>query len=255
MAPRRVCAAIYLASADQLVATTPGGAGRPARGRTPPVPRACALSCGSARDGGGPYLRPKSRIGVLLPEYPGIMASVTGWANTVLISALTSSLVALGIEWFAKPRLEARKERLLRLHHARQTFEANVLTVLANSAKVSAAAGQRLPYDPKKEGTRRAFREEIARAVQQIDHATIEMSDNLAAYGLNYPTARIQNLIVRYVATARGTQLSSRTQVEKAEALTEITAPLHTWLFTRWWRFKSRYRAFMELPKTLAKYE
>jgi hypothetical protein len=59
-------------------------------------------------------------------------------------------VVALGIEWLAKPRLEARKERILQLHRVRRTFEADVLAVLANSAKLSEAAAQRLPGDLKK---------------------------------------------------------------------------------------------------------
>jgi len=31
----------------------------------------------------------------------------------VAVSALTSALVALGVEWLTKPRLEARKQRVL----------------------------------------------------------------------------------------------------------------------------------------------
>ncbi len=59
---------------------------------------------------------------------------VNDWANTVLVSALTSGLVALGIEWLAKPRLEAREERLLRLHCARQAFEARLRSGAAAAA-------------------------------------------------------------------------------------------------------------------------
>ncbi|WP_205326929.1 hypothetical protein [Glycomyces sp. YM15] len=35
---------------------------------------------------------------------------------TAIISASTAAVVALGIEWFAKPSLEARKERILEQH-------------------------------------------------------------------------------------------------------------------------------------------
>lgn len=182
------------------------------------------------------------------------MYDVHDWANTVLVSALTSGVVALGIEWLAKPRLEARKERILQLHRARWTFEADVLAVLANSAKLSEAVAQRLPRDLKEE-VRRAIRDEIGRAVQQLDNATREMSDTLADYGFTYPTAQVQGRIVQYVSTARGIQISDRTLAEKAEILKEITAPLHTWLFGPRWRFRSRYRALMELPGILAKYD
>jgi hypothetical protein len=60
---------------------------------------------------------------------------------------------------------------------------------------------------------------------------------------------------MRYVSTARGIQISDRTLAEKAEILKDITAPLHTWLFSPRWRFRSRYLAFMELPGILAKYD
>ncbi|MCD0446375.1 hypothetical protein LO763_22425 [Glycomyces sp. A-F 0318] len=35
---------------------------------------------------------------------------------TAIISAVTAAVVALGLEWFAKPTLEARKERILKRH-------------------------------------------------------------------------------------------------------------------------------------------
>jgi hypothetical protein len=35
----------------------------------------------------------------------------------LLAAALVSATVALGVEWLAKPRLEARKERILRRYH------------------------------------------------------------------------------------------------------------------------------------------
>jgi hypothetical protein len=175
------------------------------------------------------------------------------WAGTVFIAALTSGLVALGIEWLAKPRLEARKERLLHLHRARQTFQANVVRLLADWARVSAAAALPLPRDLKSE-VRRAARGEVNRAVQRIDYVTKEMADKLEDYALTYGTASVRDLVLEYVAVARGVQLSDRTQVEKAEILKEISAPLHTVLFGRW-RFVSRWRALTDLPKAMAKYD
>lgn len=37
---------------------------------------------------------------------------------TAIISASTAAVIALGIEWFAKPTLDARKERILNRHEA-----------------------------------------------------------------------------------------------------------------------------------------
>ncbi|MEV6515032.1 hypothetical protein AB0M37_04500 [Micromonospora chalcea] len=40
-----------------------------------------------------------------------------------LVSALTSAVVTLGVEWLAKPTLEARKERILAKHRARASVK------------------------------------------------------------------------------------------------------------------------------------
>src|SRR5260370_24135917 len=39
--------------------------------------------------------------------------------GSLLAAALVSATVALGVEWLAKPRLEVRKERILRRYQAR----------------------------------------------------------------------------------------------------------------------------------------
>lgn len=174
-------------------------------------------------------------------------------SGTILVSAITSALVTLAIEWLAKPRLEARKERILALHHARRVFEKNVVTVLGNSAKLSTDAASQLPRDISVE-LHRTIREEINRSATRVEDTTREMVDNLADYLLTYPTDRTRNLISRYVYIARGIAMSSRTQVEKGEILKEIMGPLYTWLFVRR-RPVSRVRAVLEIPKILDKYD
>jgi hypothetical protein len=45
---------------------------------------------------------------------------------TVLVSALVAAVVTLGIEYFAKPSLEARKDRIVERARRRRTIEANL---------------------------------------------------------------------------------------------------------------------------------
>jgi hypothetical protein len=172
--------------------------------------------------------------------------------TSVLVSALTSAFVTLAVEWLAKPRLEARKERLLTLHRGRRTFEKNLLIILGNAAKLATGAAHGIPRGTEEE-LRRAIRGEADRAAAQIEAATKDMSDNLMDYVLTYATDRIRNLIIRYVFTARVIAISTRTQVEKAEILKEITTPINTWLFAKH-RPVARARAFAELPTVLEKH-
>lgn len=199
-------------------------AARPGQCREPEVPRS------SQSDGGGHYAH----------------------MGSLFSTVLTSAFVALAVEWLAKPRLEARKERLLALYRARRAFEKNLLIILGNAAKLATGAANGIPRGTDEE-LRRAIRAEADRAASQIDAATKDMSDNVMDYVLTYSTDRIRNLIIRYVFTTRGISISSRTRVEKAEMLKEVTAPINTWLFARR-RLIARARAFTELPKILDKY-
>jgi hypothetical protein len=173
------------------------------------------------------------------------MGSLVG---TVLVPAITSAFVMLAYEWLAKPRLEARKERL----RARRDFEKNLHVILGNASKLATGAAHGIPRGTEEE-LRLAIRAEADCAATQIVAATKDMSDNLMDYVKTYYTDRIRNLIVRYVFTARAISISTRSQVEKAEILKEVTIPINTWLFARW-RYITRAQAFEELPKVLDKY-
>jgi len=103
------------------------------------------------------------------------MGSLVG--TSVLVSAFTSTLVALAVEWMAKPRLEARKEQLLALHRGRRTFEKNLHIILGNAAKLATGAAHGIPRGTEEE-LRRAIRAEADRAASHVEAATKDMSDN-----------------------------------------------------------------------------
>jgi hypothetical protein len=56
--------------------------------------------------------------------------------ETVLIAALTSAAVALAIEWAAKPRLEARKDRILELSKAKRAMELHLSIIVGLSGSL-----------------------------------------------------------------------------------------------------------------------
>lgn len=55
---------------------------------------------------------------------------------TVLIAALTSAAVALAIEWAAKPRLEARKDRILEQSRAKREIELQLQIIVSLSGSL-----------------------------------------------------------------------------------------------------------------------
>ncbi len=57
--------------------------------------------------------------------------------ETVLISAITSAGVALSIEWAAKPRLEARKERILEVAKAKRDIKQNLSIIVIIGSSLS----------------------------------------------------------------------------------------------------------------------
>ena len=65
------------------------------------------------------------------------MIEVMSNFETVLISAITSAGVALSIEWAAKPRLEARKERILEQAKAKRDIEQNLSIIIIIGSSLS----------------------------------------------------------------------------------------------------------------------
>jgi hypothetical protein len=171
----------------------------------------------------------------------------------ILVSALTSAVVALGIEWLAKPRLEARKERLLSARRARFTFESRLLRI-----EVIAAMWKDLPPNPAPRaspGERERLRAELSRGMAEVDGITRELVDEVGSYALTYVgwnvpggVGPVPTLITRYVTLARGLVISDRTSNEKLRLLHDMTEPLRYFLFSGRSHLAKRIRALQSLP-------
>lgn len=177
--------------------------------------------------------------------------------STVLISALVSGVVAIGIELVAKPRMDARKERILNDHRNRRKFEDNLLRLRVMSGMwTESDYPENLTVEQ-----RERVEGEIERTIQRMDDVTREMVDDLGFYALTYLNVRIPRvdttmpkLISRYAYAVRGVQLSERSFKVKAKILHELTVPIHTYLFGSKWHPSRRINALVELPKLLDKY-
>jgi hypothetical protein len=167
---------------------------------------------------------------------------------TVAVSALTSGVVALGIEYVAKPRLEARKEELLELHRRRRELKAMLLKIMTLSAMWG-------PYAARGASE---LDSEMARAREHLDSMTRQLWDDIEWYAGSFPSLTVRgqpparDLVIKYIFSARAVFLSDLPEAEKLRILGEITEPLQVGLSNRW--PGTRARAFVKLPAVLDKY-
>jgi hypothetical protein len=103
-------------------------------GRTglPPLDRSWATSGGrSLGKERGPPRAASSHSDPLVHPMIGVM-------RTFIVPALVAAVVALGIEYLAKPRLEVRKERILARHRDTRTAIGNINSLLYVCGRLSA---------------------------------------------------------------------------------------------------------------------
>lgn len=187
------------------------------------------------------------------PGHSGFMSTV----STVLTSAVVSGAVALFFEWVAKPRMDARKERVLRVISNRRTFEDNLLRL-----DVASAVLNQFKYPPNaSRDTKDALDAERRRYLQQMDSATQSMMDEIGFFALTYASVKLPRLgisipemISRYVFCVRAVYLSGRSYTRKAEIIQELTVPMRTYLFGSKLHPIRRMNASAEMPELLNKY-
>jgi hypothetical protein len=185
------------------------------------------------------------------------MMQTMSTVSTVVTAAVVSAVVSIFFEWVAKPRMDARKERILNDIGNRRKFENSLL-------RLDIASGMWAQFKYPANATRQtkeAIDAERQRAYKQIDDATKEMVDNLGFYALTYVGIRlpwlntsIPEMISRYVYCVRGVYLSNRTYTAKAEIIHKLTEPMREYLFGGKLHWARRVDALIEMPKLLDEY-
>jgi hypothetical protein len=170
-------------------------------------------------------------------------------SSTILISAATSGFVTLAIEWLAKPRLEARKERILAAHRARRQLSEAMLTIGVAAARLNR---QRLPSDMPVE-QRRSLLADEQRAADSIDRLTLDLVERLGEFAGTYAWHG-RDLVIKYVSVMRGVVLSSRSRAEKAQIVIECTSPMATFLFGSGLRPVGRIKSLFKVQGLLARH-
>jgi hypothetical protein len=106
------------------------------------------------------------------------MMDAMSTVSNLVSSAVVAGVVTIGLEWVAKPRMDARKERILETIRSSRKFENNLLKL-----EVTAGMWAQHQYPPNAtRATKEAIDVERQRAFQQIDDTTREMVDDLGFY-------------------------------------------------------------------------
>ncbi len=127
--------------------------------------------------------------------------------GSLLAAALVSAAVALSVEWFAKPRLEARKERILGRYRARDNVWRALNSILLAAAMMKSARTQMDDIQAAGAG--------VVPATRALEEAFREV--------MPFTGGRIIDLMASYVGTVRGVMESDRTWREKGELLAACT--------------------------------
>jgi hypothetical protein len=174
----------------------------------------------------------------------------TGVWSTIGLTVLTALFATMAVEWLAKPRLEARKERVL--GHPRKRDE------LAPAVLKLGFAAQFLTVDMPTDLPTRARENLLAerrRTYARMQSITAELADGLVSYADLYFGPLI-DLVPLYITHVQGVIMSARIQVKQARMLSELTMP--TYLILRpprmWmvWRWPALIRAPAELRRLIA---
>jgi len=124
-------------------------------------------------------------------------------------------------------------KRLQAAYDSRDRFGDSVLDILALCANLEKAHVQSGIKDP----LRSRLQDERDRWLGQIDETTTWLVDHWQRFVLGYLGRRdVRNLLVRYVADARGLWLSDRPLEERVRMLKELTEHIQTIYFERRWR-------------------
>ncbi|MET9339257.1 hypothetical protein [Nonomuraea sp. NPDC003804] len=133
--------------------------------------------------------------------------------TTVLTSAVVSAFVALAIEWAAKPRLEARKERILAVQRARFAAIDACREILMRLGGITT----RNPFARSPE--REKFIAEMTRMRSEIVDLSRTLQDHLVVSGI-HQSALGRELYGRLVGRVRGAAISEKTNDQVVEELT-----------------------------------
>jgi hypothetical protein len=168
------------------------------------------------------------------------------WA-TVETAAVTAGVVTMLVEYAAKPRLEARKERILAAHRHRR----DLLHLIADLTQSAIFLSEEIPAgaDPQLQDR---FRAERQRQTERLQAKTIELFDNVnTRYSASY-VGPIRNRVIAYASCVFGVVISPRSRHRKAEIIGGLGEAILGILSPQWWRPDRLHDARTRLAELIA---
>jgi hypothetical protein len=178
---------------------------------------------------------------------------VINWdtVRTSLVGAVFAAIfVTLFIEYLAKPRLEARKDRILAIMRARREF----LAAITNISMAAQLLLLDVPRNADRE-IREKFRLERQRQYERLQESVLKLFDNVGEFGAIYRGAKMRDTIVHYVMCLYGLTMSKRTRRAQAEAMLGMAIPAAKTFEPRLLHLWSWARAFLELQRRISDIE
>lgn len=154
-----------------------------------------------------------------------------GSVANLLVAALVSAVVALGVEWLAKPRLEARKERLLQRFGAHHEVRRLLDDILFDATKLTVYAST-------------ATQDDDARQVADRVVATTQSLEEAFREVMSFTRDEIIAVLARYVGFVNGVMRSDRGVQDKGDLIVTWTPVIidvlggrhQGWLYWAGWR-------------------
>ncbi|WP_117214942.1 hypothetical protein [Allorhizocola rhizosphaerae] len=157
------------------------------------------------------------------PDRLAHAASLTD-VNAIVASVITAVITTLVVEYAAKPRLEVRKDRILRRRRAHEALGAKNIDLAIWAQYVMLELPKELTGE-----TRENVLADKRRAYERMRTIIEELSDDIGMHASYHPPAR--GLMVEYLAHLRGVTLASVSWTRKAEAIYKVAEPM-AWLLT-----------------------
>jgi hypothetical protein len=167
--------------------------------------------------------------------------------NTVQTAAATAGVVTLLVEYVAKPRMEARKERILAAHRSRR----ELLDLIADLTQSAGVIGTEIPTGADRK-LQDKIRDERRRQLERLETKAIDLFDNVnTRYSASY-VGPIRDQVVAYASCVYGILLSPMSQRRKAELITSLGEAMIGILAPNWWRPTRHSEARTKLSALIA---
>lgn len=140
---------------------------------------------------------------------------MTHTVANLLDAALVSAVVALGVEWLAKPRLEVRKERILRRYHARDELRRLLDGILFDATKLK-----------RQNPATDAGGEQVRQAADAIVTTIQSLEEVFRTELMPFADEQRTGLLADYVGFVRDVMTSTRTARERGELIVTGTTML-----------------------------